>query len=239
MLLWLQVIRMHPLPDIYSLWPETGCRGCRRWTLSWYLWLRPPIPFILIADLLYTYIMQFSTCYCGWRSYGCRHTLIFTLYDLRVDLLGGVGGGSLLVVLMIEASHPLHTHSRFSSYIYNALQHLLLRLVDIRMPPHPDICSLRPESGCCWYRRWVSVSSFDWGPPHTSYSWQVFFIHMLNVSAPWTVATGHKDAATLWYLLSMTWEWMPWVQKVDSQSVLMIKTPHPVHTHSRSSFDIY
>ena len=40
------------------------------------------IPFILIADLLYTYVMQFSTCYCGYRSYGCRHTLIFTLYRL-------------------------------------------------------------------------------------------------------------------------------------------------------------
>jgi hypothetical protein len=90
-------------------------------------------------------------------------------------------------------------------------------------------------------RRWVSVSSFDWGPPHTSYSYieQVFFIDMLSVSAPWTVATGHKDATTPWYLLSKTWEWMSWVQKVDSQSVLMIKTPHPVHTHSRSSIYIY
>ena len=29
---------------------------------------RPPTPFILIADLLYTYIMQFSICYCGYRS---------------------------------------------------------------------------------------------------------------------------------------------------------------------------
>jgi hypothetical protein len=30
------------------------------------LLLRPPIiPFILIPGLLYTYIIQFSTCYCG------------------------------------------------------------------------------------------------------------------------------------------------------------------------------
>jgi len=49
------------------------------------------IPFILIAGLLYTYVMQFSTCYCGYRSYGCHHTLIFTLYDLRVDVVGAEG----------------------------------------------------------------------------------------------------------------------------------------------------
>jgi hypothetical protein len=53
------------------------------------------IPFILIADLLYTYAMQFSTCYCGYRSYGCRHTLIFTLCDLRVDVVGAEGGLSV------------------------------------------------------------------------------------------------------------------------------------------------
>jgi hypothetical protein len=40
-----------------------------------------------------------------------------SLCDLRVDLLG-VGSGYLLV-LTIEASHPLHTHSRSSLYIYN------------------------------------------------------------------------------------------------------------------------
>jgi hypothetical protein len=30
-----------------------------------------------------------------------------------------------------------------------------------------------------------------------------------------------------------------WVQKVDSQLVLMIETPHPLHTHTRSSLYIY
>jgi hypothetical protein len=95
LLLWLQVIRMLPHPDIYSLWPESGCRGCRRWTLSWYLWLRPHIPFILIAGLLYTYVMQFSTFNRGYGSYGCCHTLIFTLYDLRVDVVGAEGGLSV------------------------------------------------------------------------------------------------------------------------------------------------
>ena len=49
------------------------------------------IPFILIADLRYIYVMQFSTCYCGYRSYGCRRTLIFTLYDLIVDVVGAEG----------------------------------------------------------------------------------------------------------------------------------------------------
>jgi hypothetical protein len=29
---------------------------------------------------------------------------------------------------------------------------------------------------------------------HTSYSKQVFFKHILSVSAPATLATGHKDA---------------------------------------------
>jgi hypothetical protein len=60
---------------------------------------------------------------------------------LRVDLFGvGVGGGYLLV-LIIEAPHPLHTHSRSALYIYNAIQHLLLWLQVIRMPSHPYICS--------------------------------------------------------------------------------------------------
>ena len=69
--------------------------------------------------------------------------------------------GGYLLVLMIETPHTLHTHSRSSLYIYNAIEHLQQWLPVIRMQPHPDICSLRPESGCCWYSRWVSVSSFD------------------------------------------------------------------------------
>jgi hypothetical protein len=40
-----------------------------------------------------------------------------------VDVVG-VAGGSLLVI-MFEAPYSLHTHSRSSSYIYNAIQHLL------------------------------------------------------------------------------------------------------------------
>jgi hypothetical protein len=47
----------------------------------------------------------------------------------------GIGGGYLLV-LLIEAPHSLHTHSRSSSYIYSVIQNLLLWLVVIRMQPH-------------------------------------------------------------------------------------------------------
>jgi hypothetical protein len=54
------------------------------------------IPFILITGLLYTYVMQFSTCYCGYRSSGCTPCLIFTLCDLlRVDVVGAEGGLSV------------------------------------------------------------------------------------------------------------------------------------------------
>jgi len=55
----------------------------------------------------------------------------------------GIGGGSMLL-LMIETPHPVHTHSRSSLYIYNAIQHLRQWLQVISMPPHPDICYLRP-----------------------------------------------------------------------------------------------
>jgi hypothetical protein len=27
--------------------------------------------------------------------------------------------------------------------------------------PLPLICNMEPESGCCWCKRWVSVSSYD------------------------------------------------------------------------------
>jgi hypothetical protein len=42
-----------------------------------------------------------------------------------------------------EASHPLHTHTRSTSYIYNAFQLFLLRPVVVRMQPEqPDIYML-------------------------------------------------------------------------------------------------
>ena len=45
--------------------------------------------------------------------------MVSALWDLRVDVVG-IGGGSLFV-LMTETPHTLHTHSRSSSYIYNAV----------------------------------------------------------------------------------------------------------------------
>ena len=92
----------------------------------------------------------------------------------------GIGGGSLFV-LMIETPHTLHTHSRSSLYIYNAIQHLQQWLPVIRMQPHPDICPLRPVSG-----------------------------FLLGAGERITVAVG-----------------------------CMIDIPHTLHTHSRSTFNIY
>jgi len=45
--------------------------------------------------------------------------------------------------IMIETLHPVDTHSKSTSYIYNVFQHLLLLPVVIRKQPQPDICSLR------------------------------------------------------------------------------------------------
>jgi hypothetical protein len=72
LLQWLQVIRMLPQPDICSL--ALGLK-----TEDWILFvvdvavgsimlvlmIETPNHFILIPALFYTYIMQFSTCYCG------------------------------------------------------------------------------------------------------------------------------------------------------------------------------
>jgi hypothetical protein len=56
-----------------------------------------------------------------------------------VDLLGlCVEGGSLLV-LIIEATHPLHTHSRSALYIYKVFQ-LLLASDHKDAAPLSDIC---------------------------------------------------------------------------------------------------
>ena len=53
------------------------------------------------------------------------------------------------------------------------------------------------------------------------------------------MATGHKDAAPA--LLYALWDLrvMCLVLHLDPLLVLVIDTPHPVHTHSRSSLYIY
>jgi hypothetical protein len=68
------------------------------------------------------------------------------IHPLGVDVVG-IGGGYLLV-LTIEASHPLHTHGRSSLYIYIVFQHLLQFPVVIRMPPHPYIHPLGVDVVC-------------------------------------------------------------------------------------------
>jgi hypothetical protein len=40
---------------------------------------------------------------------------------------------------MIEAPHPVHTHTRSISYIHKVFQHLILWLVGVRMQCQPDI----------------------------------------------------------------------------------------------------
>jgi hypothetical protein len=74
----------------------------------------------------------------------------------------GVAGGSLLV-LMFEAPHSLHTHSRSSLYIYNAIQHLLQWLVVISMQLQPNICSmdLRLRVDVLSLKAGFSVGSYD------------------------------------------------------------------------------
>jgi hypothetical protein len=82
-----------------------------------------------------------------------------------VDLLGAWCSSWVSVVLMIEAPHYLHTHSRSSLYIYKVFQHLLQWLAAIghKDAATPLYLPLRPEieSGSPWCRRCVSVSSYD------------------------------------------------------------------------------
>jgi len=47
----------------------------------------------------------------------------------------------IMLWIMMETPHSLHTHSRSTLYIYKVLQHLQLWLMVIRMQPQPDICS--------------------------------------------------------------------------------------------------
>jgi hypothetical protein len=55
------------------------------------------------------------------------------------------------VHVMIEAPHPVHTHRRSCSYIYNAFQHLLLQPVVIRMQTQCDI-AVGDSLGVSWDR---------------------------------------------------------------------------------------
>jgi hypothetical protein len=54
----------------------------------------------MFADLLFTYTMCFSTAVC-------RSSMLFALWELRVDAVG-VGGGSLLLLLLLLVLVLLH-----------------------------------------------------------------------------------------------------------------------------------
>jgi hypothetical protein len=89
---------------------------------------------------------------------------------------------------------------------------------------------------------WQCAVDYDKSSSPTSYSYQIFLIHIYSVSAPSTADSGHKDATSAWYMLGLT---------VESGSrrfcrfltcsvfYIMIETLHPVHTHNRSSSYIY
>jgi hypothetical protein len=50
-----------------------------------------------------------------------------------VDVVGVAGGTLLVLMLMFEAPHSLHTHIRSSLYIYDAIQHLLQWLLVLKV----------------------------------------------------------------------------------------------------------
>ena len=65
-----------------------------------------------------------------------------------------------MLVFYMGFPHPLHTHSRSISYIYNVFQPLLLWLLVLSMQPQPDICTRRVVKHLsrrfCWFLTWVS-----------------------------------------------------------------------------------
>ena len=65
-----------------------------------------------------------------------------------------------MLVFYLGFPHPLHTHSRSISYIYNVFQPLLLWLLVLSMQPQPDICTRRVVKHLsrrfCWFLTWVS-----------------------------------------------------------------------------------
>jgi hypothetical protein len=76
------IIRMQPQPDICLVSQSKVVVGDSpgfAMGLHCYISLRHLTHFILIAGLLHTYIMCFSTFYFGWHPYLCNHTLLSSL----------------------------------------------------------------------------------------------------------------------------------------------------------------
>jgi hypothetical protein len=168
--------------------------------------------------------MCFSTFYCGNSLEGCNHNLISAWSQSQ-------SGGSrrftcwtlswIMLHVMIGAPHWLHTHIRFTSYVYNVFQHLILWLAAIWMQPQPDTWGSHTQSGNgsrtpsrrVWGYLW-HVLGYDWGTQSTSYSYQVFSINIIcfstwiycvelnvvdnNLEWFFFVANGHKNATSLW-----------------------------------------
>ena len=119
---------------------------------------------------LSSYMMCFSTFYCGYWSYGCNPSLIYAWSHSHSGCSRTFTGFSLAMCF--------YDVYFIYIYIYKLFQHLLQWLVVIRMQVQPVICYMGPKSGCCWCRRLVSVSLYDWGPQFLSYSYQGFFIYI-------------------------------------------------------------
>jgi hypothetical protein len=148
---------------------------------------RTPVPVPVVVGESLGFSLSYYAVGYDWgtppTSYSYRSTSSLYLYNVIQHLI------LWLVVIWMPAlhwyllsetltldTHTLHPHSRSSSYLYNAIQHLLQWILVIRMQPYPNICSLGPESGFPRCRSRSHCGSYDWDPPHTSYSYQVYFI---------------------------------------------------------------
>jgi hypothetical protein len=102
-----------------------------------------PLPstlFILIVGPLHTCIKCFHTQLWLWLVVvGIRmqpQSDVCLVSQSQVSPLYCI---LLLMLYLIRCYHPLHTHSRSTSYIHVLFPHLLLWLVGIRMQPQSDV----------------------------------------------------------------------------------------------------
>jgi len=93
------------------------------------IWLGPPIHFILIPDPLHTYKRCWHPLYAvgGRKDATPYHTI--TLKRVGSGLSSSRRSGVKILKciycwVMIRSSHPLHTHTRSTLYIYNVFDML-------------------------------------------------------------------------------------------------------------------
>jgi hypothetical protein len=114
---------------------------------------------------------------------------------------------------MIEAPHPVHTHSRSTSFIYKVFQHLLQWLVVvIRMQPQPDICLVSQSQRCSKRFSWFLTCSISYEdmikaphPLHTHVRSSPYIYTVFQNLLPWPVASD--DAPTTLYMFGFTVMW--------------------------------